>query len=78
MAGKGLHVLHFLFGLFHGSIHDGLEEVVNSGGVSGHLVGKLEIGKGAVSEEGGHLCTQFQDFKDDGVVVVLISIVAAH
>ena len=77
VAGNLLHLLHLLVGAADGCVHDGLQEVVHGLGGAGHLVGQLVGGKIGVSQQLGHFGPQAKGFQDDGVVVVLISVVAA-
>ena len=76
MAGNLLHVLHLFLCLGHGSVHDGLEEVVNCDGVTCHLVGQLEVCKGLVAQQLGLLCAKLENLKYYCIIVVLVGIVS--
>ena len=77
MACNLFHFLHIGLCLSHGGVHDGLEEVVYGFRGACHLVRELEGRKGRVAKELRHFCPQFQDLKDNCVVVVLVAVVAA-
>ncbi len=55
VAGELFHIGPLLFGLTHGRVHDGLQEGIHRGGVSGHFVGQLKSGEGRIAQELCHL-----------------------
>ena len=77
VTGYLLHLLELSLGAAHSGVHNGLQEVVHGLGVAGHLVGKLIGSKVGIAQELGHFGPQAQGFQYDGVVVVLVSVVAA-
>ena len=77
MACNLFHFLHIGLSFEHGGVHDGLEEVVYGFRGACHLVRELELRKILIPKEPGHFGPQLKHLKDNCVVVMLVSVVAA-
>ncbi len=72
-----LHLCDFLFDAGDGGRPDRLHQLQRALGRAGHAVLEAPLGVIVVAQQFNALVTQLQDFGDDGVVVVLVAIVAA-